>query len=161
MLIVHRTHCILFVTTVDLGHCYSFVGLGALTSDLWCLVVDLWMRRDCGQWPSWTSSSAWTRWRNPSRPQPSSHLLCQMFPWTNQQHRATREEGFLLVKVSMVCSSSPGGGFSNMSEVQMEKPAIKHTSLKVYLSRQGLFWACSLPAQPCYMCTVNNIQSLM
>lgn len=52
---------------------------------VWPLVPDLWTRSDCGQSPSWTSSLGWTRWRNPSRPQPSCHPVCQRFPWTNHR----------------------------------------------------------------------------
>lgn len=52
---------------------------------LWHLMSpasDLWMRSGCGQSPSWTSSSAWTRWRNLSERQPPCYPVCRMFPWT-------------------------------------------------------------------------------
>lgn len=116
-------------------------------SNLWPLVsfaTDPLTRSGCGQSPSWTSSSAWTRWRNQSVPQLSCYPAWQRFPWTNHLHNTTDCKRVLCHTVSTGCSKWPSRGSSNMSEVQLE----------VYLSRQGLFWACSFPAQPCYMCTV-------
>lgn len=54
-----------------------------IVSELWPLVSDPWMRSGCGPSPSWTSSSDWTRWRNPSGRRPTCYPMCQRFPWTN------------------------------------------------------------------------------
>ena len=64
-----------------------FCMLLSLTSDLF--LPDFWMRRRCDRSPSWTSSSAWTRWRRLSRPQPSCYPARRTSPWTKHQHRTT------------------------------------------------------------------------
>lgn len=59
------------------------------------------MRSACGQSPSWTSCSAWTRWRNLSGPQPPCYPVWRRFPWTKHQHCTTDGKRCLLTTQSV------------------------------------------------------------
>lgn len=100
---------------------------------VWPLLPDLWTRSGCGLSHSWTSSSGWTRWRNPSRPRPSCNPVRQRFPWTDHRRHTA----------SALCASA-----------RQIETRVRGAKGHMFSSRQGSFWACSFPAQPCYKCTV-------
>lgn len=59
------------------------------------------MRSACGQSPSLTSSSAWTRWRNLSGPQPPCYPAWRRFPWTKHHHCTSDGKRFLVTTPSV------------------------------------------------------------
>lgn len=65
-------------------------AFASFLTDPWPFVSfapDLWVRSGCGRLPSWTSSLAWTKWRNLSGPRPPCCPVCQRFPWTKDQQK--------------------------------------------------------------------------
>lgn len=78
------------------------------------------MRSGCGQLPSWTSSLAWTRWRNLSGPQPLFYPACQTFPWTKHQNCSPSQTGNIFSSLSSTTHSYLSSRISsNMSQVQL------------------------------------------
>ena len=85
---------VVLICSMELGNSYFFFFFCySSVPDLWPLATpfdpDLWMRSVCGQSPNLTSSSAWTRWRNPSRPHYLCYPVCRRFPWTKHWHHTT------------------------------------------------------------------------
>lgn len=121
------------------------------------------MRSGCGRSLSWTSSSAWTRWRNLSGPQPPCYPVWQRFPWTKHQHHTTGGKCCLLTHVHRVFQLTKQRLLHHVwgAVGQVSRQQDSHIFPKLYLSRQSVSWACSFLGQPHSMCykAVRNLQS--